>query len=173
MTIQEAINFFEREIAFCSAAPGINGCEMQEEWKKTIAACTLAVEALKKAEVIEWRDTYSLPTTMWPETLRDAIETYGKKAQVDVAVEEMSELIKALLKNRRAENSPDTQQVLQSRLNISEEIADVAIMLTQLLMIFNCRDAVQRTINEKTRRLALRLLQTSKACTGGLEGKQY
>lgn len=47
MTAEEAINFFEQEIAFCREAPALNGCEMQEEWRRTIDACELAVSALR------------------------------------------------------------------------------------------------------------------------------
>lgn len=35
------------------------------------------------------------------ETIKSAAEKWGKESQVDMAVEEMSELIKALLKERR------------------------------------------------------------------------
>lgn len=53
-----------------------------------------------------------------------AVEAYGDNSQVDMAVEEMSELIKALMKSRR--NDVDIQRNLH---NIIEEIADVEIML--------------------------------------------
>lgn len=112
------------------------------------------------AELREWLkayETHGLPTTIWPEVLQNAVDTYGKEAQVDIAIEEMSELIKALLKNRRAEHSPEAWDYEKTRQNIFEEIADVVIMLTQLLMIFGGRDAVQKAINEKVERLATRL----------------
>ena len=38
---------------------------------------------------------------MVKELLQKAIETYGKKGQVDVAIEEMAELTQALLHERR------------------------------------------------------------------------
>lgn len=57
----------------------------------------------------------------------DAIEKYGNDSQIDVAIEEMSELIKELLKNRRGK---------QNRCNIADEMADVYIMLEQLKFIF-------------------------------------
>lgn len=112
------------------------------------------------AELREWLkayETHGLPTTMQPEVLQNAVDTYGKEAQVDVAIEEMSELIKALLKNRRAEHSPEAWDYEKTRQNIFEEIADVVIMLTQLLMIFGGRDAVQKAIDAKVERLATRL----------------
>lgn len=81
-----------------------------------------------------------------------AVETYGKKSQVDMAVEEMSELIKALMKSRR--NDVEVQENLH---NIVEEIADVEIMLEQLKLIFNCFGLVEREKEYKINRLAERL----------------
>ncbi len=123
--------------------------------------CSILYTALwGMADVREWLkayETHGLPTTMQPEVLQNAVDTYGKEAQVDVAIEEMSELIKALLKNRRAEHSPEAWDYEKTRQNIFEEIADVVIMLTQLLMIFGGRDAVQKAIDAKVERLATRL----------------
>lgn len=56
-----------------------------------------------------------------------AIEIYGTESQVDKAIEEMSELTKALLKERRCGGS---------RNNVCEEIADVFITLLQMMLIF-------------------------------------
>lgn len=66
------------------------------------------------------------------EILRKAINTYGEQPQVDVAIEEMSELTKALLKYRRNEDMSVNRRLN----NILEEIADVSIMLDQLRMIY-------------------------------------
>lgn len=89
-----------------------------------------------------------------PEVLQEAIETWGMLAQTDMAIEEMSELTKAILKYRRAYGKAEGEAAKE---NIREEIADVFIMLTQLLMIFGGREDVQRTIDEKVNRLARRL----------------
>ena len=59
----------------------------------------------------------------------NAILTYGNEMQIDVAIEEMSELIKALIKDRRVSDKKSSDNVL-------EEMADVQIMLDQLKMIF-------------------------------------
>jgi len=61
----------------------------------------------------------------------DALEHYGNNAQVDIAIEEMSELIKELLKNRRGE---------ENRSMIADEMADVYIMLEQLKFIFGINE---------------------------------
>lgn len=61
----------------------------------------------------------------------DALEYYGNNPQVDVAIEEMSELIKELLKNRRGE---------ENRSMIADEMADVYIMIEQLKFIFGINE---------------------------------
>lgn len=120
--------------------------------------CAILYTALwGMAEVREWLKAYEttgLPTTMKPEVLRQAVETYGTLAQTDIALEEMIELTKALLKLRRARDGKSYQQAKE---NVYEEMADVIIMLTQLLMIFDGREDVQRAIDEKVNRLAGRL----------------
>lgn len=74
-----------------------------------------------------------------------AIRTYGVKAQVDMALEEMSELTKALLKYRRIEAYDDktcgkARDVLE---NIQEEIVDVQIMLDQLKLMYGYNESVR------------------------------
>lgn len=91
------------------------------------------------------------------ETLQQCIDTYGKQPQVDMAIEEMSELTKALLKERRAINSQGPEAQEQATMNIADEMADVIIMLTQLTMIFENRADVQEIINRKLLRQAARL----------------
>lgn len=106
---------------------------------------------------LEMHEKHGLPTTMHPEILQLAVDVYGKEAQVDMAIEEMSELSKALLKRRRAERSPEAWDYEKTRKNILEEIADVIIMLTQLVMIYGGREIIQQDIHEKVERLEKRL----------------
>lgn len=117
------------------------------------------------ADVRAWLEVYEkhgLPTTMRPNILQQAVDTYGKEVQVDMAIEEMSELAKALLKHRRAEKSPEKWDYERTKQNIYEEIADVIIMLSQLLMIYGGREAVQKDIETKVTRLAERLEKAAK-----------
>lgn len=65
------------------------------------------------------------------EILNRAIHTYGQHAQVDMCLEEMAELAKALLKMRWT--GGDVQEKLD---NIREEIADVQIMIDQMKLIY-------------------------------------
>ena len=61
--------------------------------------------------------------------------TYGEKKQTDMMIEEMSELTKALLKFRRKlSNNGDISHELE---NIMEELADVQIMLWQIIFLYS------------------------------------
>ena len=79
----------------------------------------------------------------------DALEHYGNNAQVDIAIEEMSELIKELLKNRRGE---------ENRIMIADEMADVYIMLEQLKFIFGINETeLKVNVEFKIQRLKNRI----------------
>lgn len=62
-----------------------------------------------------------------------AITAYGAPAQIDMAVEEMAELTKALCKVKRVSCAEEAKAALE---NAVEEMADVQIMLYQLRIIF-------------------------------------
>lgn len=68
--------------------------------------------------------------------LEKAVDTYGNESQVDMAIEEMSELTKALLKYRRALKGNTDISVSKAHSDILEEIADVEIMLDQMKIIY-------------------------------------
>ncbi len=91
--------------------------------------------------------------------LQKAIETYGVNAQIDIAVEEMAELTKALMKHRRNEKfkKDDFNAAIRCMASICGEIADVLIMLEQLQMIFDNRGLVEKIKEEKIQRLENRL----------------
>ena len=81
-----------------------------------------------------------------------AIQHFGETAQIDMAVEEMAELTKALCKVKRATPGAPTTAAIA---NVIEEIADVQIMLDQLRLIFaRSTDEVEE---DKLRRLLGRL----------------
>ena len=81
--------------------------------------------------------------------LKKAIETYGKDMQLTVAVEELSELIKEICKNKRGADN---------RKNIIEEMADCFIMLEQLAIIFDIPNhAINEVASQKISRLEKRL----------------
>jgi len=100
------------------------------------------------------------------EIIKKAINTYGKESQIDVCIEEMSELTKAIIKFKRASQQIDAMEIkifrqfISEKVNdIAEEIADVEIMLEQMKMIFNCEDIVNGQIEFKINRLKERLEQ--------------
>ena len=104
-------------------------------------------------------EDYSLPAPLEPDVLKSAICAYGSSAQIDMAIEEMSELTKAMLKKRRADSAegPDSIAALAALSNIREEMADVIIMLTQLMMIYGDRNTIGNDIEKKILRLKRRL----------------
>ena len=84
-----------------------------------------------------------------------AIDIYDVDNQIYQAIEEMSELIKALLKLRRVDPD-DKKEIVKRTWDIEEETADVAIMIAQLEMIFDAGH-IQSVVNKKIKRLAHRL----------------
>ena len=88
------------------------------------------------------------------EILEQAVEKYGKHAQVLQTIEEMSELTKELLKN--------INRGKENRKEIVAETADVIIMLYQITMIYNKEDEqfdgkVFQTVKKKINRLKKRM----------------
>lgn len=83
---------------------------------------------------------------MKPEQLRKLIriiEEYGSDKQQDIAIEECSELIKAICKYKRTLDHVE---------DIVDEIADVKVMLAQLEIIFDCSGAVEDRVEYKINR---------------------
>lgn len=78
------------------------------------------------------------------------INTYGTKNQEDIAIEELSELQKAILKHRRKRSK-------KRRKAIIDEIADVSIMLEQLKIIYSCAKEVEERIDYKIDRQIKRI----------------
>lgn len=82
--------------------------------------------------------------------LKEAIETYGAEAQLNVAIEEFSELIKEVCKHKRYADNREA---------ITEEMADCYIMLEQMKMIFGLSESdIARQMTKKINRLSSRLM---------------
>lgn len=76
------------------------------------------------------------------EILQSAIDTYGSNAQHYMLLEEMAELQKEICKDHRCINNPRTDLV--------SEIADVLIMIEQIIMMHEIdRNEIQGYINMK------------------------
>lgn len=91
---------------------------------------------------------------------------YGTQPQIDMCIEEMSELTKALLKYRRkfaltrGENVNPTNgdtDLFKARIDIIDELADVRIMCRQMELLFQAEDEVERRIDFKVDRQIKRL----------------
>ncbi|WP_328291103.1 hypothetical protein [Longicatena caecimuris] len=79
----------------------------------------------------------------------EVIGKYGEEAQLDMAIEEMSELTKEICKAKRGEHNHDA---------IVEELADVLITLDQLQIICNINSKELADIKfKKVERLEERL----------------
>lgn len=81
---------------------------------------------------------------------------FGLKTQVNIAIEEMSELIKELCKFNRFQNNSDKVKDITE--NIREEIADVLNMVEQLEYHFGVdkiesirQEKIKRTIDRMTK----------------------
>ncbi len=82
------------------------------------------------------------------EIFEAALKQYGADSQTVMVFEEMSELQKELCKHFRGANNVE---------NIAEEIADVQIMLEQMIILHDCDDAVKKYRRSKIERLKNRL----------------
>ena len=82
-------------------------------------------------------------------TYKRALQVWGKEPQMLQVIEEMSELIKEILKNinRKKDNINE----------LIEETADVEIMLEQLKVCYNIADDVTKYKIEKLKKIDQRL----------------
>lgn len=88
------------------------------------------------------------------EILQAAVKRWGKQSQIEMAIEECAELIKALQKLKRAgEENPNEFFLIK---DVCGEIADVEIMMQQLKMIFPIQ-IIEDIKGEKIERLEKRL----------------
>ena len=142
----EAFHCGKHEISDTSKAIALD-CMMDAAERKRTCHSTNA-DRIRGAEFLSTKlndDFYEYPdlTLQWLQ----------QPAEEDVAIEEMSELIKAICKMRRAgvnEKPAATDAIV-------DEIADVSIMMEQLCMMYECFDAVENRRRYKVRRLENRL----------------
>lgn len=86
------------------------------------------------------------------------INKFGKKEQITVAIEELSELQKELCKYIRYFGKIDIN-------HISEEMADVEIMLEQLKVMLNNSLDVEYRKKEKIQRTVKRYIEKEEQCS--------
>lgn len=83
------------------------------------------------------------------DTVAEAIEVYGESKQIVKAIEEMAELTHALCRYL-------TDDLQNHEDEVTEELADVIVMVMQLLIIFD-GETVKAMIEQKVERLRARL----------------
>ena len=106
-----------------------------------VEACRMGAKALRET-------TYRKCIVSDKELYQLALSTLGADAQTVMVFEEMAELQKELCKHARG---------AENRKAIAEEIADVLIMLEQMMILHNCEDLVFQYKQEKKDRLEKRL----------------
>lgn len=82
------------------------------------------------------------------EICQAAMKKFGPQAQTVMVFEEMSELQKELCKSLRGEDRHK---------EIAEEIADVLVVLEQMIILHDCEQAVIEIKEEKLERLRRRI----------------
>lgn len=109
------------------------------------------------------------------EIFTKALVVYGGEAQMDMMIEEMAELTKALLKYRRWYRSnekypPSTvfEVVKDKAKDVIEEMADVYIMLLQMVSLFDFPGVFDEYVSKKIHRLSL-VLDSEKSVDGETE----
>ena len=100
--------------------------------------------------------------------IRNIADHYGYEAQARQTMEECSELTVALNKQWRLEafGGSETEKT-RAYINIVSEIADVGVMLAQLIYLLDCETDVLSVMDEKVER-QLRRIEESRR-----KGEQY
>lgn len=84
--------------------------------------------------------------------LKDAVRIWGIDTQMDMLREELVELLYEIRKTRRGRLDLD---------GMAEEMADVYIMMTQIIEAYDLHDDIADNINKKMKRLKQRIEENS------------
>ena len=82
------------------------------------------------------------------ESLQLIIDYYGEVHQEEKAIEEMAELTKEIVKSWQCDSEDELYDIID---NIHEELADVYVMVNQLMLIYD-NDIVMKNVDEKIAR---------------------
>ena len=133
----------------CCAEGECHGCTIHNDKQRCQervldAAADLIENQRREIEALRWANE----GVSGDKICRAALEAFGERAQMTMAIEEMSELAKELCKRCRGRDNVEA---------IAEEVADVEIMLQQLVMLFDCAGQVETFRRYKLERLAERI----------------
>lgn len=139
MTREKAARILAPETRVEALTPYMSDCEARKAAVQE--ACWMGARALREMAdqrcIMSDRELYRL-----------ALDTYGPEAQTVMVFEEMAELQKELCKHARGARNLEA---------IAEEIADVLIMLEQMVVLHGCEAMVAGEKRRKLSRLEKRL----------------
>lgn len=86
--------------------------------------------------------------------IKEIADKYGMFAQIGQTTEECAELIQSLNKYKRVLHVGQATNISETEAidNICEEIADVSIMIEQMIYLFGVEDTVQEIYEKKLER---------------------
>ncbi len=87
---------------------------------------------------------------------KQAITKWGNSSQIEMLIEECSEVIQATQKLKRAFYSKDSDRIKKAEEHICEELADLSIMLEQMYIVFD-KSIIDKFKDEKLIRLENRI----------------
>ena len=95
------------------------------------------------------------------EAIRKIADHYGLNAQLNVATEELAELIQAIARFRRV-NENDMLELARRKNLVAEEIADVEVMLAQIKYLMKIDERVEAVAKYKIERQLKRMKKETK-----------
>lgn len=92
------------------------------------------------------------------EKLKLIAETYGFNAQSRQLIEEMAECTVAINKLWRKQNYGGTsKEIAEAHMNLLHELADVSVMMQQIIFLLGCEDEIGGVIDRKIDRQLARM----------------
>lgn len=95
------------------------------------------------------------------EAIRKIADHYGLNAQLNVATEELAELIQAIARFRRV-NEIDMLELAGRKNLVAEEIADVEVMLAQIKYLMKIDERVEAVAKYEIERQLKRMKKETK-----------
>lgn len=95
------------------------------------------------------------------EAIRKIADHYGLNAQLNVATEELAELIQAIARFRRVDEN-DMLELARRKNLVAEEIADVEVMLAQIKYLMKIDERVEAVAKYEIERQLKRMKKETK-----------
>lgn len=95
------------------------------------------------------------------EAIRKIADHYGLNAQLNVATEELAELIQAIARFRRVDENDMLELAIRKNL-VAEEMADVEVMLAQIKYLMKTDERVEAVAKYKIDRQLKRMKKETK-----------